>query len=154
MARKKAAPAKVGFATLEIAVRNGVGILALNRPEVHNAFNETMITELTEALLRLAADDGVRAIVLTGNGVTFCAGADLNWMKKMAAYSHAENLADARGLARMLQTLNDMPKPTGHGGGRDERARNSPEGQRDPGQLRHLRRAGAGCIHDRFDAEH
>ena len=112
MARKKAAPAKVGFATLEVAIRNGIGILALNRPEVHNAFNETMIAELIEALLQLGADEGVRAIVLTGNGASFCAGADLNWMKKMAAYSRAENLADARALARMLQTLNDVPKPT------------------------------------------
>jgi methylglutaconyl-CoA hydratase len=112
MARKKAAPANAGFATLEVAIRNGIGILALNRPEVHNAFNETMIAELTQALLQLGADDGVRVIVLTGNGATFCAGADLNWMKKMAAYSRAENLADARALARMLQTLNDVPKPT------------------------------------------
>ena len=112
MARKKATPAKAGFATIEIAIRNGIGILALNRPELHNAFNEAMIAELTEALLRLGADDGVRAIVLTGNGASFCAGADLNWMKRMTGYSRAENLADARALARMLKTLNDVPKPT------------------------------------------
>jgi methylglutaconyl-CoA hydratase len=112
MARKKAAPAQPAFATLEVAIRNGVGILALNRPEVHNAFNETMIAELTEALVQLGADEGVRAIVLTGNGASFCAGADLTWMKKMAGYSRAQNLADAAGLARMLQTLNDVPKPT------------------------------------------
>ena len=112
MARKKRAPAKFGFATLEIAIRNSIGVLALNRPEVHNAFNETMIAELTEALLQLGADESVRAIVLTGNGASFCAGADLNWMKKMAGYSRAQNLADAAGLARMLQTLNDVPKPT------------------------------------------
>ena len=112
MARKKAVPANTGFATLEIAIRNGIGIVALNRPEVHNAFNGTMIAELTQALLQLGADDDVRAIVLTGNGASFCAGADLNWMKKMAGYSRAENLADARALARMLQTLNEVPKPT------------------------------------------
>lgn len=112
MARKKAAPEKAGFATLEVAIRNGVGILALNRPEVHNAFNETMITELTEALLQLGADEDARAIVLTGNGASFCAGADLNWMKKMAGYSRAENLADAAALALMLRTLNEVPKPT------------------------------------------
>jgi len=111
MARKKAASAK-GVATLEIAIRNGIGILALNRPEVHNAFNETMIAELTEALVQLGADESVRAIVLTGNGASFCAGADLNWMKKMAGYSRAQNLAGAAALARMLQTLNDVPKPT------------------------------------------
>lgn len=112
MAKKKPASANAGFATIDVAVRNGIGILTLNRPEVHNAFNETMIAELTEALQQLGADDGVRAIVLTGNGASFCAGADLNWMKKMAAYSRAENLADASALARMLQTLNDVPKPT------------------------------------------
>ena len=112
MARKKAAPAKPAFATLDVAIRNGVGVLALNRPEVHNAFNETMIAELTEALLQLGADEEVRAIVLTGNGASFCAGADLHWMKKMAGYSRAENLADAAALAQMLRTLNDVPKPT------------------------------------------
>ncbi len=64
-----------------------------------------MIAELTEALLQLGADEGVRAIVLTGNGASFCAGADLNWMKKMAGYSRAENLADAAALARNAADL-------------------------------------------------
>ena len=74
---KKNVPANAGFATIEVAIRNGIGIVALNRPDVHNAFNEMLIAELTEALLHLGADDGVRAIVLTGNGPSFCAGADL-----------------------------------------------------------------------------
>jgi methylglutaconyl-CoA hydratase len=111
MARKKA-PAAAGFTTIEVAVRNGIGILSLNRPDVHNAFNEVLIAEIIEALNELGAADDVRAVVLAGNGRSFCAGADLNWMKKMAAYTRAENLADAKGLALMLSTLHDLPKPT------------------------------------------
>lgn len=112
MAKKKTALAPAGFATLEVSVRNGIGIVALNRPDVHNAFDDTLIAELTEVLLHLGADDGVRVLVLTGNGASFSAGADLHWMKKTAGYSRPQNLADARVLARMLQTLNDVPKPT------------------------------------------
>lgn len=110
MAGKKAtAPT---FETLKVDVRNGVGVVELNRPDVHNAFNETLIGELTDVLGVLEADDAVRAIILTGNGRSFCAGADLNWMKKMAAYGHAENLADAQALALMLRTLHGLAKPT------------------------------------------
>jgi methylglutaconyl-CoA hydratase len=98
--------------TLEVDVRDGVGRVALNRPDLHNAFNETLIGELTLVLQALDADGAVRAIVLTGNGKSFCAGADLNWMKKMAAYSPAENLADAQALALMLRTLYASSKPT------------------------------------------
>ena len=93
-------------------VRNHVGLVALNRPELHNAFNETLIAELTTVLQALDADSSVRAVVLTGHGKSFCAGADLNWMKKMAGYGAAENLADAQGLALMLRTLNGLSKPT------------------------------------------
>src|SRR4051794_32651795 len=98
--------------TLDVTRRNGIGIVSLNRPEVHNAFNEVLIAELTEAVRELSADDAIRVLILTGNGPSFCAGADLNWMKKMAGYSSAENVADAAALAEMLRTLNDAPKPT------------------------------------------
>jgi methylglutaconyl-CoA hydratase len=111
MPRKKTPPA-AAYGTLEIALRNGIGIVALNRPEVHNAFNAALVAELTDALQQLDADDAVRAIILTGNGTNFCAGADLKWMKKMAAQGGAANVADAGKLARMLQTLNDVGKPT------------------------------------------
>jgi methylglutaconyl-CoA hydratase len=100
------------YTTLEITRRNGIGILMLNRPEVHNAFNETVIAELTRAVRELGAEQATRAIILTGSGPSFCAGADLNWMKKMAAYGRAENLEDAAALAEMLRTLNEAPKPT------------------------------------------
>ena len=79
---------------------------------MHNAFDEVLIAELTAALQRLDRDKSVRAVVLTGAGKSFCAGADLNWMKKMASFSRPQNLADAKALARMLLTLNQLSKPT------------------------------------------
>lgn len=100
------------YRTLAIDVRNDVALLALARPDVHNAFNEELIAELTRALCALDNDEGVRAVVLLGHGRSFCAGADLNWMKRMAGYGRAENLADARALATMLETLYRMSKPT------------------------------------------
>jgi methylglutaconyl-CoA hydratase len=98
--------------TLDVDLRNGVGLVALNRPELHNAFNETLVREMTAVLQALDADATVRAVVLTGHGKSFCAGADLNWMKRMASYSAAENLADAQALALMLRTLYGLGKPT------------------------------------------
>ena len=104
--------ARARYETIDIAVRNAIAIITLNRPEVHNAFNETLIAELTAALKALDRDESVRAVVLTGAGESFCAGADLNWMRKMAKFSPAENLADVRALATMLATLNGLSKPT------------------------------------------
>ena len=100
------------FETLEITVRDGVGVIWMNRPEVRNAFNETMIAELTQAFKGADADKSLRAVVLAGRGPAFCAGADLNWMKKMAGYSVDENRADAMGLAMMMNTVYMMKKPT------------------------------------------
>jgi methylglutaconyl-CoA hydratase len=111
MPRKKKTPA-LACETLVVDLRNDVGLVALNRPELHNAFNETLIAELTMVLQALDADDSVRAVVLTGHGKSFCAGADLNWMKKMAGYGTEENLADAQALALMLRTLYGLSKPT------------------------------------------
>jgi methylglutaconyl-CoA hydratase len=90
----------------------GVATLTLNRPEVHNAFDDTLIAELTGELDRLGGDDTVRAVVLAGKGKSFSAGADLNWMRRMAGYSHADNLRDAQALAALMRTLNELPKPT------------------------------------------
>jgi methylglutaconyl-CoA hydratase len=98
--------------TLDITRRNGIGIVMLNRPDVHNAFNEVAIAELTAALRELGEEEAIRAIILAGNGPSFCAGADLNWMKKMAGFSRAQNVEDAAGLAEMLRALNEVPKPT------------------------------------------
>ena len=86
--------------------------LTLNRPAVHNAFDEALIAALTGHFLELADDEGVRVVVLTGMGKSFSAGADLNWMKRAAAYDEEQNRADARALAIMLKCLDELPKPT------------------------------------------
>jgi methylglutaconyl-CoA hydratase len=90
----------------------GVTTVTLNRPEVRNAFNDEVITELTAVFLELGRRPEVRCIVLAGNGPAFCAGADLNWMKRMAEYTREQNIEDATGLARMLEVLDKCPKPT------------------------------------------
>jgi methylglutaconyl-CoA hydratase len=90
----------------------GVATIKLNRPEVHNAFNETLIAEMTGALAELRADERVRVVVLSGEGPSFCAGADLEWMRRTGAYSFEQNLTDARAAAEMLRQLNTLPKPT------------------------------------------
>jgi methylglutaconyl-CoA hydratase len=97
---------------LLIERRGAVGVVTLNRPEVRNAFDDVLISSLTEAFLDLDKDESVRAVVLAGNGPAFCAGADLNWMKRMAGYGLEQNLADARALAEMLKTLDRLSKPT------------------------------------------
>jgi methylglutaconyl-CoA hydratase len=90
----------------------GVATLIMNRPEVHNAFDDATIAAFSEAFAKLGADEAVRVLVLTGAGKSFSAGADLNWMRAMAGYSKDENLADAERLADMLHALDMMPKPT------------------------------------------
>ncbi|MBT3066861.1 enoyl-CoA hydratase/isomerase family protein [Rhodoferax sp. U11-2br] len=94
-------------------IQTGVATtVTLSRPEVRNAFNDEVITELTQAFTTLGQDPQVRAIVLAAEGPAFCAGADLNWMLRMADYTHAENLADAGQLAEMLRVIYTCPKPT------------------------------------------
>ena len=97
---------------LNVEARGGVARVTLNRPELRNAFDDALIKELTRAFDGLGSDTSVRVVVLAGNGPAFCAGADLNWMKRMATYGYDENLADARALAQMLATLDRLPKPT------------------------------------------
>ncbi len=100
------------MSTVLIEKAGGVARLTLNRPDVRNAFDDALIAELTRALRELDEDAGVRAVVVGGAGSAFCAGADLNWMKRMAGYSYEENLADAKALAEMLATLDGLRKPT------------------------------------------
>jgi methylglutaconyl-CoA hydratase len=97
---------------LEITRQGGVARVTLNRPELRNAFDDALIGKLSQAFAELADDRSVRVIVLAGNGPAFCAGADLNWMKRMAGYGYDENLADAKALAGMLAALDRLPKPT------------------------------------------
>jgi len=97
---------------LKVEIRNAVARVTLDRPEVRNAFDDVLIHELKIAFEKLDRDAAVRVVVLAGNGPAFCAGADLNWMKRMAGYGYDQNLADAQGLATMLATLDRMEKPT------------------------------------------
>lgn len=97
---------------LTTSTSGGVARVTLDRPEIRNAFDDALIVALTSVLRELDADDAVRAVVLAGNGPAFCAGADLNWMKRMAGYGYEQNLADAQALAEMLRTLDRMRKPT------------------------------------------
>jgi len=97
---------------LKTSTAAGVARVMLDRPDIRNAFDDALIAALTRTLRELDADASVRAVVLGGNGPAFCAGADLNWMKRMAGYDYAQNLADARALAAMLKTLDGMSKPT------------------------------------------
>ncbi len=90
----------------------GVARVSLNRPAVHNAFDDGLIADLTATLEALDQDPSVRAVVLSGNGSTFSAGADLNWMRRMAAASEAANREDSLRLAKLMRTLNFLGKPT------------------------------------------
>ena len=97
---------------LELEFRSAVATVTLNRSDVRNAFNDEVIAELTDAFRELGLRDDVRCIVLAAAGTAFCAGADLNWMRRMADYTREENLADAGQLATMLRTIYECPKPT------------------------------------------
>jgi methylglutaconyl-CoA hydratase len=99
------------YEMLDVAFAGRVATVTLNRPDVRNAFNEAMIAELTDAFTALDARDDIRAVVLAANGPAFCAGADLNWMKKMATFSDEENRADAMRLANMLAAIYRCAKP-------------------------------------------
>ena len=96
---------------LKIEHKGGVTRLALNRPEVHNAFDDRLIAALTGAIVGAGTDDGCRVVLLTGEGRSFSAGADLGWMRRMAGYDFEANLDDARALARLMRVLDDCPKP-------------------------------------------
>ncbi|MDD3936548.1 enoyl-CoA hydratase/isomerase family protein [Rhodoferax sp.] len=98
--------------SLSTSLTGHCATVTLNRPEVRNAFNDEVIAELTLAFTQLGQNHEVRAIVLAAEGPAFCAGADLHWMRRMADYSHAENLADAAQLAEMLRVIDTCPKPT------------------------------------------
>ena len=97
---------------LIVEKRNTIAIVTLNRPEVRNAFDDVLISNLTRVFSDIDKDETVRVMVLAGAGKAFCAGADLNWMKRMAGYGYEDNLKDAKALAQMLKTLDRMSKPT------------------------------------------
>jgi methylglutaconyl-CoA hydratase len=97
---------------LTVSVQDRIARITLTRPEVRNAFNDDVIQQLKAAFEDLGARDDVRAVVLAAVGPAFCAGADLNWMRRMADYTREENVADAGQLAAMLRAIYECPKPT------------------------------------------
>lgn len=97
--------------TIHVRRLANVDYVTLNRPEVRNAFNEQVIAEMTAWADRAAADGSLRGVVIGGAGPSFCAGADLAWMSKMAAYTHEENLRDARAAAAMFAAIDKLPMP-------------------------------------------
>ncbi len=105
-------PTDTDWTTLEIERRGPAAWLWMNKPALHNAFDETLIAELTQALATLDADEGVRVVVLAGRGKSFSAGADLNWMRRQGAASPEANLQDARKLAMLYRTLSTLATPT------------------------------------------
>ena len=100
------------FKTIIYERREQVAWVTFNRPEVHNAFNAKVIEEMTEAVKKVRENDNVRIIVLTGKGKSFCAGADLNWLREIIDYSYEQNLEESRALAEVLQQIYALPKPT------------------------------------------
>jgi methylglutaconyl-CoA hydratase len=99
------------YVTIETNREDDVVTVRLNRPEVHNAMNEPLMKELTQCFLSLSKDETVRCIIFTGSGASFCAGADLNWMKSMAQYSMNENIQDSRLLLNLYEAIYHCPKP-------------------------------------------
>ncbi|WP_234266399.1 enoyl-CoA hydratase/isomerase family protein [Hydrogenophaga sp. NFH-34] len=97
---------------LTVAVQDRIARITLTRPEVRNAFNDDVIQQLKAAFETVGARDDVRAVVLAAEGPAFCAGADLNWMRRMADYTRDENIADAGQLAAMLKAIYECPQPT------------------------------------------
>ena len=99
------------FETIEISRENNISTVILNRPDVHNAVNEKLMKELTSCFKELSKDKETRNIILTGKGKSFCAGADLNWMKRMVNYSKEENIKDSNLLLELYETIYTCPKP-------------------------------------------
>src|SRR5688572_3225196 len=100
----------MAYKTLLVELADGILTVSLNRPGVHNAFNEQLIAEAIDLFSSIDAD-AVRAIVLQGEGKTFCAGADLNWMSRMVSYTREENVRDSSQLAKMYALMNECPLP-------------------------------------------
>jgi len=92
--------------------KRGVATVTLNQPDIHNAFDDKLIIQLTDIFSSINQNQDIRVMVLASAGKSFSAGADLNWMRRMATYSYEQNLADANALAKMFYTLNNLNKPT------------------------------------------
>ncbi len=100
------------YNTIQLEQNNDIVTIWLNRPDIHNAFNETMIAELLDAYEQIGSDESCLAIVLRGKGKSFCAGADLNWMRNVASYSYEQNYAESLNLSKCFYAIYTCPKPT------------------------------------------
>src|SRR5262245_27917452 len=96
---------------LKVGIQKPIAKVTLDRPDLHNAFNDELIRHVTAAFNDLGANPDVRVIILGGNGKSFCAGADLNWMKSMVSYTKEQNIDDAKAAARMFLAIAKCPKP-------------------------------------------
>ena len=101
----------MNYTTIAVAIADAVASVSFNRPEIHNAFNSTVITELLELFKQVGKDKSIRVVVLTGKGKSFCAGADLNWMRGVISQSFDQNLAEANALAELFYTIYTLPQP-------------------------------------------
>ena len=99
------------FETVRLEMDSGVARVTMNRPDIRNAFNEVMISELRQAFAAINADESVRVVVLTGEGKSFCAGADLHWMRKVVSYTYEQNYEDSLNLASLMREVYDCPRP-------------------------------------------
>ncbi|MEQ9438636.1 MAG: enoyl-CoA hydratase-related protein [Cyclobacteriaceae bacterium] len=100
------------YETIALEVQNGIGTLWLNRPDIRNAFNHHMITELMDCMQSLEHDPGITALVIRGRGTTFCAGADIHWMKSFSTLSYEEDYQENMHLARCFYMIYTFSKPT------------------------------------------
>ncbi len=100
------------YTTIELIIENEVGTIWLNRPQIHNAFNEVMIAEIIDMFDEISKMNNVRIVVLRGRGKSFCAGADLNWMRNVAKYSYEDNYKESLNLSICFHKIYTCPKPT------------------------------------------
>lgn len=102
---------KESYETLKYEINQGIITITLNRPEVHNAFNDVMLAELVDIFEAVDKDDDLRVVIVTGAGKSFSAGADLKWMKKMVDYTYEQNLEDSEMISKVFYTIYTMKKP-------------------------------------------
>jgi methylglutaconyl-CoA hydratase len=96
---------------LKVDIQKPIARVTFDRPDLHNAFNDEVIPLVTNAFTEIASNPDVRVVILAGNGKSFCAGADLNWMKRMVSYTREQNIADAQAMARMFFSIATCPRP-------------------------------------------
>jgi len=103
---------KKAYKTIAFSKAEGISRIILDRPEVHNAFNSLLISELDDAFEKVMEDKSIRVVILTGRGKSFCSGADINWMREIVHYSYEQNLEESLQLANVLHKIYVLPKPT------------------------------------------